>query len=146
MVNLRKALDTIDGKCTVYMVEKHSIISGNNYMANWCTHLDFGRFFQQKKNICYTTHIHGPIYACCHILQINDNLHKWISQRVLAFHQCSYSDRTLPLVFAVFHHSNTCRCVEAFFGVHWSTEIQYAKQLYDVPVAKSKTNTMRIIL
>ena len=41
MVNLRKALDAIDGKCTVYMVEKCSILSGYDYIANQCTHLDF---------------------------------------------------------------------------------------------------------
>ena len=56
------------------MVEKHVIISEHDYMVNWCTYLDFGQFSQWKKNIniCYTTHIHSPIYACCHIPQIDD--------------------------------------------------------------------------
>jgi len=34
VVSLRKALDAIDSKCTVCMVEKHSIISGHDHMAN----------------------------------------------------------------------------------------------------------------
>ena len=76
VVSLRKALDAIDGKCTVCIVEKHSIISGHDHMANWCTYLDFGQFLQWKKNIRYTTHIHGLICACCHVPQIDDNLHK----------------------------------------------------------------------
>ena len=42
VASLRKALDIIDGKYTVCMVEKHSIISGHDHMANWCTYLDFG--------------------------------------------------------------------------------------------------------
>ena len=56
------------------MVEKHVIISEHDYMVNWCTYLDFGQFSQWKKNIniCYTTHIHGLICACCHIPQIDD--------------------------------------------------------------------------
>ena len=127
MVSLRRAFDAIDGKCTVCMVEKRSIISGHDHMANRCTHLDFGRFLQWKKNIRYTIHIHGPICACCHVPQIDNNLHKWISQGASVFYQCSYPDKILLLVFAVFHHSNTCHHVEAFFRVHWSTEIQYAK-------------------
>ena len=146
VASLRRALDAIDGKCTVCMLEKRSIISRHDHMANRCTHLDFGWFLQWKKNIRYTTHIHGPICACCHVPQIDDNLHKWISQEASAFHQCPYPDRTLPLVFAVFHHSNIHCHAEAFFGVYWLTEIQYAKWLCDVPVEKSKTNTMQIIL
>ena len=69
-------MDAIDSKYTVYIVEKHSIISEYNHMANWYTYLDFGQFLQWKKNICYTTHIYSPICAYCHILQIDDNLHK----------------------------------------------------------------------
>jgi len=42
VASLRRALDAIDGKCTICMVEKCSIISGHDHMANWCTHLDFG--------------------------------------------------------------------------------------------------------
>ena len=34
VVNLRKVLDAIDRKCTVYMVEKCSILSGYDYIAN----------------------------------------------------------------------------------------------------------------
>ena len=76
IASLRRALDAIDGKCTVCMVEKCSIISGHDYMANWCTYLDFGQFLQWKKNVQYTTYIHGPICACYHVPQIDDNLHK----------------------------------------------------------------------
>ena len=42
MASLRKALDVIDGKCIVCIVEKCSIISEHDHMANWYTHLDFG--------------------------------------------------------------------------------------------------------
>ena len=42
VVSLRKALDIIDGKCTVCIVEKCSIISEHDHRANWYTHLDFG--------------------------------------------------------------------------------------------------------
>ena len=42
MASLRKALDAIDGKCIVCIVEECSIISGHDHMANWYTHLDFG--------------------------------------------------------------------------------------------------------
>ena len=34
MASLRKALDAIDGKCIVCIVEKCSIISGHNHIAN----------------------------------------------------------------------------------------------------------------
>ena len=122
-MSLRRVLDTIDGKCTIYMVEKYSIISGHNYMANQCTHLDFGQFLQWKKNICYITHIHSPICACCHVPQINNNLYKLISQGASTFHQCPYPNRILSFVFAVFHYSNICHYTKAFFRVHWSTEI-----------------------
>jgi len=117
VASLRKALDVIDGKCIVCMVEKHSIINGHDHMANWCTYLDFGQFLQWKKNIWYTTYIHGPICACCHVLQINDNLHKWISQETSAFHQCPYSDRTLPLsllyfiILTLVYRNSVCKVV-----------------------------------
>ena len=42
VASLRRALDAIDGKCTVCMLEKRSIISRHDHMANRCTHLDFG--------------------------------------------------------------------------------------------------------
>ena len=42
MASLRKALDAIDGKYIVCIVEKCSIISEHDHMANWYTHLDFG--------------------------------------------------------------------------------------------------------
>jgi len=41
-MSLRRVLDTIDGKYTIYMVEKYSIISEHDYMANRYTYLDFG--------------------------------------------------------------------------------------------------------
>ena len=34
VASLRRVLDAIDGKCTVYIVEKCSIISRHDYMAN----------------------------------------------------------------------------------------------------------------
>ena len=34
MVSLRRAFDAIDGKCTICMVEKHSINSEHDYMVN----------------------------------------------------------------------------------------------------------------
>jgi len=42
VVSLRRALDAIDDKCTICIVEKHSIISRHDHMANQCTYLDFG--------------------------------------------------------------------------------------------------------
>jgi len=34
MVSLRRVMDVIGGKYTICMVEKHSIISGHDHMAN----------------------------------------------------------------------------------------------------------------
>ena len=42
IASLRKVLDVIDSKCIVCIVKKCFIISEHDYIANWCTHLDFG--------------------------------------------------------------------------------------------------------
>ena len=44
VVSLKKVMNTIGGKYTICIVEKHFIISIHDYMANHCTHLDFGQF------------------------------------------------------------------------------------------------------
>ena len=46
IVSLKRAIDTISSKCTIYMVEKYFIISGYDNMANHYTYLDFGQFLQ----------------------------------------------------------------------------------------------------
>ena len=46
IVSLKRAINTISSKYTIYMVKKHFIISGYDNMANHCTYLDFGQFIQ----------------------------------------------------------------------------------------------------
>lgn len=144
IVSLRRAINTINGKHTVCMIEKHSITS--DYTANQCTHIDFHCFLQWKKNIYYIPYIYGLICAFCYILQINDNLHKWISQGELAFCKYSYPNWTLSLVFVIFHYSTTYYYTKVFFGVYWPIEIYYTNWLCNIPIAKSKTNMMQVIL
>jgi len=110
-MSLRRA---IDGKWTVCIVEKYSIMS--DHIVNWYTHTDFYHFLQWKKNIYYTSHTHGPIYTFYHAPQIDDNLHKYISQGASAFHEYPYSNQTLI----------SCFCyIPSCYGMLWTWTILF---------------------
>ena len=46
IVSLKRVIDTISSKCTIYMVEKYFIISRYDNMTNHYTYLDFDQFLQ----------------------------------------------------------------------------------------------------
>jgi len=139
-------MTVLDGMCTVCMVQQPTDKGPHSHMANYCTYIDFHKFLSWKKNIRYRSDLHGPICACCHVPQIDDSLHKRISPGTPAIAECPYPDRTLPLVFAIYHDETTREAAQSYFKKHWPTDIQYALWLCAPPECANKTNTMRIIL
>jgi len=146
VMRLKYMVQAMDGNCTVCIVNNLDVSKGYDHMANYCPHLDFHVFLKWKKNIWYNPQTHGPICTCFHLPQIDNSLHKWISQGKSTFSECPYPDRTLPLAYAIYCHTSTCHSAESAFKNQWPTDIQYAKWLCGKPVAASKTNTMLILL
>ena len=111
------------------MVEKHSIMS--DHIVNWYTHTDFYHFLQWKKNIYYTSHTHGPICTFYHAPQIDDNLHKYISQGASAFHEYPYPNQTLISCFCCIpslHHSSLCKDLLWSILAYWNSLCKLAVQ------------------
>ena len=146
IARLRKALDSMDGKCTVCIVQMPADTNEHTYLTNYCPGVSFNQYVIWKKNICYKSDIHGPVCFCCHVPQIDDDLHKWISPSKPAITECLYSDHTLFLAYAVYHHTPTCQAAEAKFKFIWPSDVEYARWLCDIHVEKSKKNTMHLIL
>jgi len=146
ITRLRRALDGMDGKCTVCMVQMPADTSKHTYLANHCPGVDFNEYVKWRKNICYKSNVHSPVCSYYHVPQINDELHKWISPGKPAISECPYPDHTLFLAYAVYHHTPAHQAAEAKFKNIWSLDVKYARWLCDVHIKKGKTNTMHLIL
>ena len=146
IARLRKALDGMDGKCTVCIVQMPADTNEHTHLANRCPDVNFNQYMMWKKNIHYKSDVHGPVCSCCHVPQIDDNLHKWISPGKSAISECPYPDRTLFLAYAVYHHTPTRQAAEDKFKSIWPSDVEFARWLCDIRVKKSKTNTMHLIL
>jgi len=146
IARLRKALDGMDGKCTVCIVQMPADTNEHTHLANRCPGVNFNQYVMWKKNIHYKSDVHGPVCSCCHVPQIDDNLHKWISPGKSAISEYPYPDHTLFLAYAVYHHTPARQAAEAKFKSIWPSDVESARWLCDVCVEKSKTNTMRLIL
>ena len=146
VTRLRKALDGMDGKCTVCLVQMPADTSEHTHLANRCSGVNFNQYVKWKKNICYKSDVHGPVCSCCHVPQIDNNLHKWISPGKSAISECPYPDHTLFLTYAVYHHTHARQAAEAKFKFIWPSDVEYVRWLCDICVEKSKTNTMCLIL
>ena len=146
VTRLRKALDGMDGKCTVCLVQMPADTSEHTHLANRCLGVNFNQYVKWKKNICYKSDVHGPVCSCCHVPQIDNNLHKWISPGKSAISECPYPDHTLFLTYAVYHHTHARQAAEAKFKSIWPSDVEYVRWLCDICVEKSKTNTMCLIL
>jgi len=123
------------------------------------SYLDKGTHSKQTCSVrsiyvgCHQSEVHNNMYqsvvcdkCVINVPQIDDSLHKWISQSKSALSECPYPDRTLPMAYAIYCHTPTCCNAEAAFNIHWPTDIQYAIWLCGKPVAASKTNTMLFYL
>ena len=136
----------MDSKCTVCMVHNPADTRQHTHLANQCSDVDFNDYVIWRRKICYNRNIHGPIYTCCHVPQIDDELYKWISPKMPAFSECPYPDHVLFLVYAIYHCPPAHQAAEANFKEIWGSDSDFARWLCDVHVEKSKTNTMSLVL
>ncbi|KAJ3565617.1 hypothetical protein NP233_g7519 [Leucocoprinus birnbaumii] len=146
IAQLKRALRRLEGKCTVCMVMEDERREQHRHKTSYCPDLGFKAYLDWKKHVRYRNDVHGNICACCHVPQIDDDLHRFISQGTNAFHECPYPDSTLPLVYAIYRHEPTRLLAQQFYHVRWDDEFHYAEWLCAHDVPRSRTNTMSIFL
>ncbi|KAJ3562154.1 hypothetical protein NP233_g9754 [Leucocoprinus birnbaumii] len=146
VARLKRALHRMEEKCTVCMVFEDKRRETHSHGSNYCSDLRFKEYIFWKKHIRYDNAVHGSVCACCHVPQIDDNLHKFISQGRSALSECPYPDRTLPLVYAIWRHKPTRQLAQEQFQVQWQDDTDFAHWLCDSEVERHRTNTMAVML
>ncbi|KAF5347918.1 hypothetical protein D9756_010116 [Leucocoprinus leucothites] len=146
IAQLKRAIHHLEGKCTVCMVMEEKRKESYGHQTCYCPSLSFRSYLSWKKHVRYDTPIHGYICACCHVPQIDPELHLFISQGSSAYAECPYPDSTLPLVYSIYVHEPTRRRAQEYFQVVWSNQTSYAEWLCDHDVRPSYTNTMAVFL